>query len=95
MNAMRKDPGHRGAGLRDGERRHVERPEQGTPSWVGQRVGTVDEVTRLKEWLAFSARQMAELRSRNEQLMTMASDLRCRLGEMTLRWVDLRNRRER
>ena len=51
-----------------------------------------DEVARLKELLAFSARQMAELRRRNEQLMAVNSDLRCKLGEMTLRWVDLCNR---
>jgi hypothetical protein len=38
---------------------------------------------------------MAELRRRNEELMTMNSDLRCRLGEMTLRWVDARNRLKR
>ena len=53
---------------------------------------TQDEIARLKHLLAFSARQMADLRSRNEQLMTVNSDLRCKLGEMTLRWVDLSNR---
>ncbi|MFL6592554.1 MAG: hypothetical protein ACJ8GK_07585 [Luteimonas sp.] len=51
-----------------------------------------DEIARLKELLSFSARQMAELRRRNEQLMGINSDLRCKLGEMTLRWVDLCNR---
>lgn len=51
-----------------------------------------DEVERLKYLLAFSARQLAELRIRNEQLMAVNSDLRCKLGEMTLRWVDQCNR---
>ena len=51
-----------------------------------------DEIDRLKYLLAFSARQLADLRSRNEQLMAVNSDLRCKLGEMTLRWVDLCNR---
>ena len=51
-----------------------------------------DEIARLKDLLAFSARQMAGLRRRNEQLMAVNSDLRCKLGEMTLRWVDLCNR---
>jgi len=51
-----------------------------------------EEIARLKELLSFSARQMAELRRRNEQLMGINSDLRCKLGEMTLRWVDLCNR---
>ena len=51
-----------------------------------------DEIDRLKYLLAFSARQLADVRSRNEQLMAVNSDLRCKLGEMTLRWVDLYNR---
>lgn len=51
-----------------------------------------DEIARLKDLLAFSARQMGDLRRRNEQLMAVNSDLRCKLGEMTLRWVDLCNR---
>jgi hypothetical protein len=54
-----------------------------------------DEIDRLKYLLAFSAGQMADLRSRNEQLMVVNSDLRCKLGEMTLRWVDLCNRGSR
>lgn len=70
------------------ERRHLDRAEivatSGPPSQ--------DEIERLKYLLAFSARQMGDLRSRNEQLMTVNSDLRCKLGEMTLRWVDLSNR---
>jgi hypothetical protein len=52
-------------------------------------VGTPEEVAELKELLAFSAQQMALLRSRNEQLMAVNSDLRYKLGEMTVRWVDL------
>ena len=51
-----------------------------------------DETDRLKYLLAFSASTIADLRSRNEQLMAVNSDLRCKLGEMTLRWVDLCNR---
>jgi hypothetical protein len=51
-----------------------------------------NEIDRLKYLLAFSARQLADVRSRNEQLMAVNSDLRCKLGEMTLRWVDLCNR---
>jgi hypothetical protein len=94
MGAVRRDPDHDVAGFPQGERRHVERLEDGAPSWIGQRVGTSDEVRRLKELLVFSAGQMAELRSRNEQLMAMNSDLRCKLGEMTLRWVDACNPQE-
>jgi hypothetical protein len=70
------------------ERRQVDRFEGTIPSWVGERVGTADEVRRLKENLALGARQMAQMRGRNEQLMAVNSDLRCRLGEMTLRWID-------
>ena len=63
------------------------------PSMIGAPTpGECDEIARLKELLSFSARQMAELRRRNEQLMGINSDLRCKLGEMTLRWVDLCNR---
>ena len=70
------------------ERRQVDRFEGTIPSWVGERVGTADEVRRLGENLALGARQMAQMRGRNEQLMAVNSDLRCRLGEMTLRWID-------
>ena len=70
------------------ERRQVERFDGGTPGWLGQRVGTADEVARLKAMLAANTRQMGQLRGRNEQLMAVNSDLRCKLGEMTLRWVD-------
>jgi hypothetical protein len=73
------------------DRRQVDRFDE-PPVWVGQRVGTTDEVARLKEMLSFSARQMAQLRSRNEQLMAINSDLRCKLGEMTVRWVDASGR---
>ena len=62
------------------------------PSIIGPQMCERDEIARLKELLSFSARQMAELRRRNEQLMGINSDLRCKLGEMTLRWVDLCNR---
>lgn len=71
------------------ERRHFERPYAPTCGWIGQRVGTPEEVAELKGLLAFSAQQMALLRSRNEQLMAVNSDLRYKLGEMTVRWVDL------
>jgi hypothetical protein len=74
------------AGARD--RRQFDRIDGKAPDWIGERLGTPDEVARLKETLAFSARQMAQLRSRNEQLMAVNSDLRCKLGEMTLRWLD-------
>jgi hypothetical protein len=94
MGAVRRDTDHDLSVFPQGERRHVERLEEGVPSWLGQRVGTSDEVGRLKELLVFSARQMAALRSRNEQLMAMNSDLRCKLGEMTLRWVDACNPQE-
>lgn len=77
------------ASQRDVERRHFERPYAPTCGWIGQRVGTPDEVAELKGLLAFSAQQMALLRSRNEQLMAVNSDLRYKLGEMTVRWVDL------
>jgi len=63
------------------------------PSMIGPQTACErDEIAHLKELLSFSARQMAELRRRNEQLMGINSDLRCKLGEMTLRWVDLCNR---
>ncbi|WP_166207529.1 hypothetical protein [Cognatiluteimonas telluris] len=94
MGAVRRDPGHDALRVGSDERRHRERLDA-APGWIGQRVGTTDEVARLKDLLAFTARQMAELRRRNEELMTMNSDLRCRLGEMTLRWVDARNRLKR
>jgi hypothetical protein len=71
------------------ERRHFERPYAPTCGWIGQRVGTPEEVAELKGLLAFSAQQMALLRSRNEQLMAVNSDLRYKLGEITVRWVDL------
>ena len=74
------------------DRRQFDRFDAELPSWVGERVGTEEEVARLKATLASNARQMAQLRSRNEQLMAVNSDLRCKLGEMTLRWVDLSNR---
>ena len=69
------------------ERRRMARHED-CPAWIGQRLGTPEEVAELQERLAFDAWQMAELRKRNDQLMAVASDLRCKLGEMTLRWVD-------
>lgn len=71
----------------DLERRQVGRLED-LPEWIGQRAGTPEEIAQLREMLDFSSRQMAELRKRNEQLMVVNSDLRCKLGEMTLRWVD-------
>ena len=74
---------------------HAERPATGRPdplNAIDPQVPGCDETARLKELLSFSARQMAELRRRNEQLMAVNSDLRCKLGEMTLRWVDLCNR---
>jgi len=74
------------------DRRQLDRFEGEIPGWIGERVGTADEVARLKAILAFNARQMAQLRSRNEQLMAVNSDLRCKLGEMTLRWVDASER---
>jgi hypothetical protein len=79
---------------RDTERRHFERPYAPRCGWIGQRVGTPEEVAELKDLLAFSAQQMALLRSRNEQLMAVNSDLRYKLGEMTVRWVDLCRQRE-
>jgi hypothetical protein len=77
------------------ERRHSARIAGGCPAWVGERAGTPEEVAQLKEMLAFNARQMAELRKRNEQLMAITSDLRCKLGEMTVRWVDSCERKGR
>jgi len=74
------------------DRRQFDRFDGETPAWVGERVGTDEEVARLKATLASNARQMAQLRSRNEQLMAINSDLRCKLGEMTLRWVDASDR---
>jgi hypothetical protein len=74
------------------DRRQFDRFDGETPGWVGERVGTDEEVARLKAVLASNARQMAQLRSRNEQLMAINSDLRCKLGEMTLRWVDASDR---
>jgi hypothetical protein len=71
------------------ERRHFERPYAPSWGWIGQRVGTPEEVAELKGLLAFSAQQMALRRSRNEQLMAVNSDLRYKLGEITVRWVDL------
>lgn len=73
------------------ERRHGDRFDGTVPTWVGERVGSSDEVERLKQNLASGAQQMAQLRGRNEQLMAVNSDLRCKLGEMTLRWVDASN----
>lgn len=72
------------------ERRGAQRLDAGMPRWLGTRAGTPEEVAALRETLTFDARQMAELRKRCEQLMGVNSDLRCRLGEMTLRWVDCR-----
>jgi len=88
MIASSRDPGSgtSAAGARD--RRQPGRFDGDVPGWVGERIGTADEVERLKENLALGARQMAQLRSRNEQLMAVNSDLRCKLGEMTLRWID-------
>jgi hypothetical protein len=83
--ASAEDPAGSGAQV---ERRHADRIAGGCPAWIGERAGTPEEVAQLKEFLAFNARQMAELRKRNEQLMAITSDLRCKLGEMTLRWVD-------
>ena len=77
------------------DRRQSERFDGETPEWVGQRVGTSDEVDQLKAMLAVNARQMRQLRGRNEQLMAVNSDLRCKLGEMTLRWVDACGRQAR
>ena len=74
------------------DRRQFDRFDAEPPSWVGERVGTDEEVARLKATLAFNGRQMAQLRSRNEQLMAVNSDLRCKLGEMTLCWVDASDR---
>lgn len=74
---------------RDIGRRYFERLYAPTCGWIGERVGTPEEVAELQGLLAFSAQQLALLRSRNEQLMTVNSDLRYRLGEMTVRWVDL------
>jgi hypothetical protein len=70
------------------ERRHFDRTYLPPPSWLGQRIGAPEEVERLKDALAFCTAQMVDLRRRNEQLMAINSDLRCRLGEMTLQWVD-------
>jgi len=91
MIASRTDstPATPRVGLRD--RRQVDRFDGNAPAWVGERVGTPDEVERLKQSLALASRQMAQLRGRNEQLMAVNSDLRCKLGEMTLRWVDASN----
>jgi hypothetical protein len=76
------------------ERRHAGRlPE--CPAWIGVRAGTPEEIAELKEMLAFNAGQMTELRKRNEQLMAVTSDLRCKLGEMTVRWVDSCERNSR
>lgn len=80
MSARAKIPGI--------ERRHFDRAYFPPPSWLGQRIGAPEEVERLKEALAFCTKQMVDLRRRNEQLMVINSDLRCRLGEMTLKWVD-------
>jgi hypothetical protein len=77
------------------ERREVDRSKLLLPSWLGQRVGSPEEVARLKESLIHCTEQMAKLRSRNEQLMAVNSDLRCRLGEMTLKWVDACTRASR
>jgi hypothetical protein len=91
MIASRKETGSIAthAGARD--RRQFDRFDGKAPDWIGVRVGSAEEVARLKENLASNARQMAQLRSRNEQLMAVNSDLRCKLGEMTLRWVDASN----
>lgn len=70
------------------ERRHFDRSQFPPPPWIVQSVGNTDEVTRLKNQLPGSAQQMADLRSRIELLMAANSDLRWRLGEMTLQWVD-------
>ena len=77
------------------ERRHFDRSCFPPPSWLGQRDGDPVEVERLTETLTFSARQMAELRRRNELLMAVNSDLRWRLGELTLKWIDACTRRAR
>ena len=77
------------------ERRHFDRSCFPPPRWLGQRVGAPEEVERLTDALTFSARQMAELRRRNELLMAINSDLRWRLGEMTLKWVDTCTRLKR
>ena len=44
MGAVRRDTDHDLSVFPQGERRHVERLEEGVPSWLGQRVGTSDEV---------------------------------------------------
>ena len=74
------------------ERRHFDRANIPPPSWLGQRVGTADEVKRLKDSLVFSAQRMVEMRRRNDQLMAINSELRFQLGEMTVRWVDVCSR---
>jgi hypothetical protein len=89
MAAARKDDGSTSL-IHHPDRRRLDRVEMLVPLDASDASG--DEVQRLKRLLAFSARQMADLRSRNEQLMAVNSDLRCKLGEMTLRWVDLSNR---
>jgi hypothetical protein len=89
MAAARKDDGSTSR-IHHPDRRRLDRVEMLVPLDASDASG--DEVQRLKRLLAFSARQMADLRSRNEQLMAVNSDLRCKLGEMTLRWVDLSNR---
>lgn len=88
MDTTHITPVAAGAKLPRIERRYFDRSCFPPPSWLGQRIGAPEEVERLKEALTFSARRMAELRRRNEQLMAINSDLRWRLGEMTLKWVD-------
>jgi hypothetical protein len=88
MIASRKEPEPNAPRAVGSDRRHGERFDGTVPDWIGERVGNELEVERLRQNLALGARQMAQLRSRNEQLMAVNSDLRCKLGEMTLRWVD-------
>ena len=59
-------------------------------------IALIGELPSQDEILSRSAQdRLADLRSRNEQLMAVNSDLRCKLGEMTSLWVDLCNRSAR
>ena len=77
------------------ERRHFDRSGFPPGSGLGQLAGTAEEVKRWEDALVFSAQQMAELRTRNERMMALNSELRFRLGEMTLQWIDVCSRLRR
>lgn len=77
------------------ERRQKERFKPSLPAWLGKRTGSEAEVAALQEALNANAQQMAQLRNQNQKLMIVNSDLRCRLGEVTLQWVDACNRQPR